>query len=163
MRLPREIGPIHFVGIGGSGMSGIAEVLLTLGYTVSGSDLGSNAVTQRLADMGAIVYQGHAAENIGKADVVVTNPTHYAVALRYKDGDDAAPCVVAKGQDYLARRIRERAQACGIEIIENRPLAQALHRLCEVGDEIPQEFYQAVADILVYVYRQKQSVREGTR
>jgi UDP-N-acetylmuramate--alanine ligase len=64
---------IHFVGIGGSGMSGIAEVLLTLGYTVSGSDLGSNAVTQRLADMGAQVFQGHAAENIGKADAVVTS------------------------------------------------------------------------------------------
>jgi UDP-N-acetylmuramate--alanine ligase len=64
---------IHFVGIGGSGMSGIAEVLLTLGYNVSGSDLGSNAVTQRLVDMGATVYQGHAAENIGKADAVVTS------------------------------------------------------------------------------------------
>jgi UDP-N-acetylmuramate--alanine ligase len=64
---------IHFVGIGGSGMSGIAEVLLTLGYTVSGSDLGSNAVTQRLVDMGAQVFQGHAAENIGKADAVVTS------------------------------------------------------------------------------------------
>jgi UDP-N-acetylmuramate--alanine ligase len=64
---------IHFVGIGGSGMSGIAEVLLTLGYTVSGSDLGGNAVTQRLADMGAQVFLGHAAENIGKADAVVTS------------------------------------------------------------------------------------------
>jgi len=64
---------IHFVGIGGSGMSGIAEVLLTLGYTVTGSDLGSNAVTQRLVDMGATVHQGHAAENIGKADAVVTS------------------------------------------------------------------------------------------
>jgi UDP-N-acetylmuramate--alanine ligase len=64
---------IHFVGIGGSGMSGIAEVLLTLGYNVSGSDLGANAVTQRLSDMGATVHQGHAAENIGNADAVVTS------------------------------------------------------------------------------------------
>jgi len=64
---------IHFVGIGGSGMSGIAEVLVTLGYNVSGSDLGSNAVTQRLADMGATVHQGHAAEFIGAADAVVTS------------------------------------------------------------------------------------------
>ena len=69
--MKHKVQNIHFVGIGGSGMSGIAEVLLTLGYTVSGSDLGSNAVTQRLADMGARVCQGHAAENIGKADVVV--------------------------------------------------------------------------------------------
>jgi UDP-N-acetylmuramate--alanine ligase len=71
--MKHKVQNIHFVGIGGSGMSGIAEVLLTLGYTVSGSDLGSNAVTQRLADMGATVYQGHAAENIGNADAVVTS------------------------------------------------------------------------------------------
>lgn len=71
--MKHKVQNIHFVGIGGSGMSGIAEVLLTLGYTVSGSDLGSNAVTQRLADMGAQVFQGHAAENIGKADAVVTS------------------------------------------------------------------------------------------
>ncbi|MYM34097.1 UDP-N-acetylmuramate--L-alanine ligase [Duganella sp. FT50W] len=71
--MKHKVQNIHFVGIGGSGMSGIAEVLLTLGYNVSGSDLGSNAVTQRLADMGATVYQGHAAENIGQADAVVTS------------------------------------------------------------------------------------------
>ncbi len=71
--MKHKVQNIHFVGIGGSGMSGIAEVLLTLGYTVSGSDLGSNAVTQRLADMGATVYQGHAADNIGAADAVVTS------------------------------------------------------------------------------------------
>jgi len=71
--MKHKVQNIHFVGIGGSGMSGIAEVLLTLGYTVSGSDLGSNAVTQRLADMGATVFQGHAAANIGEADAVVTS------------------------------------------------------------------------------------------
>ncbi|NGZ85786.1 UDP-N-acetylmuramate--L-alanine ligase [Duganella aceris] len=71
--MKHKVQNIHFVGIGGSGMSGIAEVLLTLGYSVSGSDLGSNAVTQRLVDMGAQVFQGHAAENIGKADAVVTS------------------------------------------------------------------------------------------
>ncbi|WP_256080676.1 UDP-N-acetylmuramate--L-alanine ligase [Massilia sp. YIM B04103] len=71
--MKHKVKNIHFVGIGGSGMSGIAEVLLTLGYNVSGSDLGSNAVTQRLSDMGATVQQGHAAENIGAADAVVTS------------------------------------------------------------------------------------------
>ncbi|TYQ17160.1 UNVERIFIED_ORG: UDP-N-acetylmuramate--L-alanine ligase [Zoogloea ramigera] len=71
--MKHKVQNIHFVGIGGSGMSGIAEVLLTLGYSVSGSDLGSNAVTQRLADMGAKVFQGHAADNIGAADAVVTS------------------------------------------------------------------------------------------
>ncbi|MBY0241541.1 MAG: UDP-N-acetylmuramate--L-alanine ligase [Burkholderiaceae bacterium] len=71
--MKHKVKNIHFVGIGGSGMSGIAEVLLTLGYNVSGSDLGANAVTQRLADMGAVVHQGHALENIGNADAVVTS------------------------------------------------------------------------------------------
>jgi UDP-N-acetylmuramate--alanine ligase len=71
--MKHKVKNIHFVGIGGSGMSGIAEVLVTLGYNVSGSDLGANAVTQRLVDMGAKVYQGHAAENIGNADAVVTS------------------------------------------------------------------------------------------
>jgi len=71
--MKHKVKNIHFVGIGGSGMSGIAEVLVTLGYNVSGSDLGANAVTQRLIDMGAKVYQGHAAENIGIADAVVTS------------------------------------------------------------------------------------------
>ncbi|MBB3119257.1 UDP-N-acetylmuramate--L-alanine ligase [Pseudoduganella violacea] len=71
--MKHKVKNIHFVGIGGSGMSGIAEVLLTLGYNVSGSDLGSNAVTQRLSDMGATVHQGHATENIGAADAVVTS------------------------------------------------------------------------------------------
>ncbi|MBJ7312115.1 UDP-N-acetylmuramate--L-alanine ligase [Rugamonas sp. CCM 8940] len=71
--MKHKVQNIHFVGIGGSGMSGIAEVLLTLGYTVTGSDLGSNAVTQRLVGLGAKVAQGHAAENIGNADAVVTS------------------------------------------------------------------------------------------
>jgi UDP-N-acetylmuramate--alanine ligase len=71
--MKHKVKNIHFVGIGGSGMSGIAEVLVTLGYNVSGSDLGANAVTQRLADMGATVYQGHAADHIGQADAVVTS------------------------------------------------------------------------------------------
>jgi UDP-N-acetylmuramate--alanine ligase len=71
--MQHKVKNIHFVGIGGSGMSGIAEVLLTLGYHVTGSDLGSNPVTQRLGDMGAKVFQGHAAEHIGAADAVVTS------------------------------------------------------------------------------------------
>ncbi|WP_395405913.1 UDP-N-acetylmuramate--L-alanine ligase [Pseudoduganella sp. UC29_106] len=71
--MKHKVKNIHFVGIGGSGMSGIAEVLVTLGYNVTGSDLGANAVTQRLINMGATVYQGHAAENIGNADAVVTS------------------------------------------------------------------------------------------
>lgn len=71
--MKHKVKKIHFVGIGGSGMSGIAEVLLNLGYTVTGSDLGSNAATQRLASLGAKVVQGHSPENVGDADAIVTS------------------------------------------------------------------------------------------
>lgn len=95
-------------------------------------------------------------DSVPTADVVITNPTHFAVALRYKEGTDKAPTVVAKGQDYIARKIKERARESGVEIVEDKPLARSLFSMCEVGQEIPTELYQAVADILVFVYRQKQ-------
>lgn len=87
------------------------------------------------------------------ADVIVTNPTHFAVALKY-DGDDMpAPKVVAKGADYLAARIRQLAAAHGVPIVERPQLARALYATVEVGQEIPEQFYAAVAEILAYVYR----------
>jgi len=92
---------------------------------------------------------------VPEADVVITNPTHYAVALGYDDAKVSAPIVLAKGQDYIARKIREAAMEHGIQIVENPPLAQSLYKACEVDDEIPADLYQAVADILVFVYRQK--------
>ena len=85
------------------------------------------------------------------ADVIVTNPTHFAVALKYEPGM-AAPRVVAKGADHLALKIREIAGEHGIPIIERPPLARALYKLCQVGQEIPEQFYSAVAEILAYVY-----------
>lgn len=94
-------------------------------------------------------------QSVPEADVVITNPTHYAVALRYQDGLDAAPVVLAKGKDHIALRIREIASQHGIERVENRPLAQALFASCEVGDAIPEQLYQAVAEVLAYVYRMK--------
>jgi len=96
---------------------------------------------------------------VPEADVVITNPTHYAVALAYDDKVSGAPSVVAKGQDYIARKIREVALENGVEIVENPPLAQSLYAMCEVGDEIPEDLYQAVADILVFVYRQKGRIK----
>jgi flagellar biosynthetic protein FlhB len=86
------------------------------------------------------------------ADVVVTNPTHYAVALRY-DREHLAPVVVAKGQDHVAFRIRELAQAAGVAVVPDPPLARALHASVEIGHMIPEELYQAVAQLLAYVYR----------
>jgi len=96
---------------------------------------------------------------VPEADVVITNPTHYAVALKYEDKVSSAPLVIAKGQDHLARKIKELAIEAGIHIVENPPLAQSLYALCEVDEEIPAEFYQAVADILVFVYKQKGKIK----
>jgi len=92
---------------------------------------------------------------VAQADVVVTNPTHYAVALSYDERKNQAPLVVAKGKDYLAKKIREKAGENKVEIVENRQLAQALYFYCDIGDEVPEELYQAVAEILAYVYRLK--------
>ena len=90
---------------------------------------------------------------VPQADVVITNPTHFAVALKYNPATMAAPIVVAKGADYVAFRIRDMATAAGIPIIEKPPLARALYNNVPVGREVPNQFYEAVAEILAYVYR----------
>lgn len=90
-----------------------------------------------------------------KADVVITNPTHFAVALQYDTGTMAAPQVIAKGQDRMALKIREVAKEHGIVTVENKPLAQSLFYNTEIGDSIPSELYQAVAEVLAFVYRLK--------
>ncbi len=92
-------------------------------------------------------------QQVPKADVIVTNPTHLAVALAYDSETMAAPVVLAKGAEAIAGRIREIAQHHGIPVVENPPLAQALYRLVEVGRPIPVELFQAVAEVLAYVYR----------
>ena len=92
-------------------------------------------------------------QELPRADVVITNPEHFAVALRYEESEMQAPQVIAKGQDYLALRIKELAKEYEITIVENRNLAQALYRAVEVGDYIPPEFYGAVAELLAYIYR----------
>lgn len=93
-------------------------------------------------------------QEVPKADVIVTNPTHFAVALQYKKGM-IAPVIVAKGQDLVAKRIKEIARDASVPIVENRPLARALYAGAEVGDMVPSELYQAVAEVLAYVYRLK--------
>ena len=90
--------------------------------------------------------------DVPTADVIVTNPTHFSVALKY-DGHSAAPIVVAKGQDLIALRIRELAAEAGVPIVPDPPLARSLHRSVDVGQQIPEELFQAVAQILAYVYR----------
>ena len=96
---------------------------------------------------------------IPKADVVITNPTHLAIALRYEKGKMQAPTVVAKGQRLVAERIKEKAREHNVPLVENKPLARALFKSAEVGQEIPIELYQAVAEVLAFVMR----LRSGTR
>lgn len=94
-------------------------------------------------------------QEIPKADVVITNPTHLAVALRYDTKEAKAPVVVAKGEDYLAQKIKEVAREAKVEIVENKPLARMLYANVDIGREIPPELYQAVADVLAMVYSLK--------
>ena len=97
-------------------------------------------------------------QEVPGADVVITNPTHFAVAIKYDREKEAAPIVVAKGVDHLAQKIKNLAKENNVEIVENKPLARALYNTVEVGKEIPPELYQAVAEILAFVYKLKNMI-----
>ena len=94
-------------------------------------------------------------QEIPKADVVITNPTHYAIALKYDENDLDAPYVLGKGLDFVAQKIKLVAKENDIPMMENRPLARALYDQAEIGQAIPEEFYKGVAEILAYVYKLK--------
>jgi len=98
-------------------------------------------------------------QDIPDASVVITNPTHFAVAIKFDMDEMDVPIVVAKGQDELALRIREVAKENNIEIVEEKPLARALYRIVDIGEEIPLDLYQAVAEVLAYVYQLDQERR----
>ncbi len=95
-------------------------------------------------------------QDVPTADVVITNPTHLAVALKYESNSGKAPVVVAKGEDFLAKKIREIAKEARVEVVENKPLARMLYYNVDIGQEIPPELYQAVAEVLAFVYNLKQ-------
>lgn len=122
---------------------------------------GDPQVKARIRQVQREVASRRMMDDVPDATVVVMNPTHYAVALRYEDGSDAAPRVVAKGLDLVALRIRDVADAAGVMVVEEPPLARALHRSCEIGDPVPEDLFEAVAKLLAYVYRvQGKSVGE---
>lgn len=98
------------------------------------------------------VSQRRMMQALPEADVVITNPTHLAVAIKYDRDTSAAPVVIAKGADYLAQKIKEAAKEYDIEIVENKPLARMLYYNVDLDAEIPQELYQMVAEVLAYVY-----------
>ena len=97
-------------------------------------------------------------QNVPEADVVITNPTHYAVALRYNSMIDKAPVVLAKGVDFAAKRIRDKAREHDVAIVENAPLARSIYADVDIGEEIPYELWESVVEILAYVFSLKNRV-----
>jgi len=95
---------------------------------------------------------------VPSADVVITNPTHYAIALKYNEDSMDAPRVIAKGTDFIAQKIKLIAKEHDVIMVENRPLARAMYDQVEIGDQVPEEFFKAVAEILAYVYRIKRKI-----
>jgi len=95
-------------------------------------------------------------QEIPKADVVVTNPTHIAVALKYDQEEMSSPMVIAKGERLVAEKIKKIAREADVPVVENKPLARALFNLCDIGSYVPGKLYRAAAEVLAYVYRLKQ-------
>lgn len=114
---------------------------------------GDPMVKGRIRQLQVALARSRMMSDVPSASVVITNPTHVAIALRYDPAAGGAPRVVAAGIDQVALRIRERAREAGVPIVEAKPLARALWRACEVGDEIPAPLYEAVAKVLAFVRR----------
>ena len=118
---------------------------------------GDPAVRSRIRSIQREMAQRRMMEAVPEADVVITNPTHLAIALKYDSEKMMAPRVIAKGAGFIAERIKEIAEAAGIPIVEQKPLAQTIFKVVEIGGYIPADLYRAVAEVLAYVYRLKGS------
>ena len=114
---------------------------------------GDPIIKARIKSMQREMARKRMMNDVPKADVVVTNPTHIAIAIRYDREKGNAPIVVAKGAGFVAERIRELAKKHGVPVLENKPLARTLYKTVKVGMEIPANLYKAVAEVLAYVYR----------
>lgn len=119
---------------------------------------GNPLIKSRIRSLQREMARKRMMSDVPKADVVITNPVHLAVAILYKNGETKAPKVVAKGAGVIAEKIKEIARENGVVIIENKPLAQTLYRVVKIGEEIPSNLYKAVAEILAYVYRLKRKM-----
>ena len=119
---------------------------------------GSPQLKSRVRQMQREMARSRMMQNVPTADVVVTNPTEIAVALKYDPAEMDAPLVVAMGERLIAQRIKELAREHGIPVVEDKPLARALLRMCDVGQVIPATLYKAVAEVLAYVYKVKGKV-----
>jgi flagellar biosynthetic protein FlhB len=114
---------------------------------------GNPLMKQRIRRIRRDLARRHMMKAVPTATAVIVNPTHYAVALKYAMDSKGAPMVVAKGKNYLALRIRQMAVENQVPLIENPPLAQALYKSVDVGQEIPAQFYRAVAEVLAYIFK----------
>jgi flagellar biosynthesis protein FlhB len=121
----------------------------------SRSSEGDPHVRGKIKSMRMQMHKNMMMKELPKATVVITNPTFIAIAIRYEQGKDQAPVVLAKGKRLIAERIRDEARKRDIPIVEDKPLARGLYEIAEPGEEIPQEFFAAVAEILAYVYSLK--------
>jgi flagellar biosynthetic protein FlhB len=127
-------------------------------------DLDGNPATRgRMRRLRRAMLRKIMARDVARATAVVTNPTHYAVALEYRPETMAAPVVVAKGRNLLAEKIKQLARWHEVPIIENPPLAQALYKATEVGQAIPPKLYAAVAEILAFLYRAQTRMQAAQR
>jgi len=122
---------------------------------------GSPELKNRIRQVAQQLSRRRMMQELPKADVVVVNPTHFAVALKYDDSRMRAPRVIAKGVDVLAQQIRLVASAHRIPLVEAPPLARALYATTQLGQEIPSALYVAVAQILAYVYQLRQATEHG--
>lgn len=114
---------------------------------------GDPLIKSKMKERQRQMAMGRMMSEVPNADVIITNPTHYAIAIKYDENRGSAPYVVAKGVDYVALKIKEVAKHHQIITVENRPLARALYQEVEIGQEVDETFYQAVAEVLAYVYR----------
>lgn len=121
-------------------------------------DMGDPLIRSRIRSRMREMSMRRMMQNLPKADVVITNPTHLAAAIKYERDVDAAPVLIAKGADYLAEKIKQIARNNDVPIVENKPLARMLYYNVEIGDQIPQELYQMTAEVLAYVYSLKNKV-----
>ena len=132
------------------------------GTTVSHKDSDGNPqIKGKIRQKQRELARSRMMSSVPKADVVITNPTHLAVALEYNREIMEAPVLVAKGSDFLARKIRELAEEHGVPVVENKPLARAIYESMEIGEEIPEHLYKAMAEVLAFIYKLKGAKNRG--
>jgi flagellar biosynthetic protein FlhB len=125
------------------------------------SSEGDPAIRARMRAFGRRMMRQRMMANVPKADVIITNPTHLAIAIQYDANAMAAPKVIAKGADHIAFKIIEIARAANVPVVQNIPVARALYRTVEIDEQIPPEMYAALAEVLAYVYRQRHPIPAG--